>query len=452
MTEPAPLYAELAVATNFSFLRGASRPEELVMTATLLGHHAIGIADRNSLAGVVRAYDALDQLKHGVIPGEAQIDEGRRSMESPPVPMLPRPKLLVGARLVFKDQTPDILAYPIDRESYGRLCRLLSRGKLRAEKGDCTLSLDDLLEFQEGLLLAVIPPQRIGEATKTALHRLTEIVPDRVHLAASMLHHGDDKRRLKRLRAIARESRVKLLAINDVLYHAPERRALADVIACIREHKTLVSAGRLLEANAERHLKPPEEMARLFREAPEAIAETIRFADNIGFSLDQLKYNYPDEPVPEGKTPQQHLEDVTWEGAAALPWHPDKFVQPASGARADREARLRALLLTVRDIVGFPTRGKSSVRGAARRPIPRSASPSASPASIPTRSIFCSSDSSLRNAKSRPTSTSISSTSGAKRLSRTSTSVTAMSTPRSRRPSSPTGRAAPSAKSARSSA
>src|SRR6185503_19887783 len=140
---------------------------------------------------------------------------------------------------------------------------------------------------------------------------------DRVYLTASMLHYGDDKRRLKKLRALARESRAKLLAINDVLYHAPERRALADVIACIRGHKTLESAGRLLEANAERHLKPPEEIARLFREAPEAIAETIRFADRITFSLDQLKYNYPDEPVPKGKSPQLHLEDLTWDGAAA---------------------------------------------------------------------------------------------------------------------------------------
>jgi len=141
MTEPAPLYAELAVATNFSFLRGASRPEELVLAATLLGHHAIGIADRNSLAGVVRAYTAFDH---------------------PELAKMPRPKLLVGARLVFSDQTPDILAYPTNRESYGRLCRLLSRGKLRAKKGDCTLTFDDLIEWQEGLLLAVIPPQRIA--------------------------------------------------------------------------------------------------------------------------------------------------------------------------------------------------------------------------------------------------------------------------------------------------
>jgi len=394
MTEPAPLYAELAVATNFSFLRGASRPEELVLAATLLGHHAIGIADRNSLAGVVRAYTAFDH---------------------PELAKMPRPKLLVGARLVFSDQTPDILAYPTNRESYGRLCRLLSRGKLRAKKGDCTLTFDDLIEWQEGLLLAVIPPQRIaaskhdpraqaplrpfgpppphageerksaaadfpppftgevlakraegGPSTKSVLHRLREIAPDRVYLTASMLHHGDDKRRLKRLRGIARECRVKLLAINDVLYHAPERRALADVVACIREHKTLEEAGRLLDANAERHLKPPEEMARLFREAPEAIAETVSFADKIEFSLDQLKYNYPDEPVPKGKSPQRHLEDLTWEGAAARypTGIPDKV-----RATLEKELTLIAKLdyapyfLTVRDIVGFANARKILCQG-----------------------------------------------------------------------------------------
>ena len=150
MTTEAHAYAELAVATNFSFLRGASRAEELVVAATLQGHHAIGIADRNSLAGVVRAYSAFDQ---------------------PDLAQRAQPKLLVGARLVFTDKTPDILAYPIHRESYGRLCRLLSRGKLRAKKGDCTLSLDDLIEFQDGLLLAVIPSSRALNSTSPNVGR-----------------------------------------------------------------------------------------------------------------------------------------------------------------------------------------------------------------------------------------------------------------------------------------
>jgi error-prone DNA polymerase len=286
-------YAELAVTTNFSFLRGASHPGEFVQAAAHYGHAAIGIADRNTLAGVVRAYDALHQ------------------------PDLPaqKPRLLVGARLVFKDSTPDILAYPTDRAAYGRLCRLLSRGKLRAEKGDCDLALADLLEFEDGLLLAVMPPAHPGAETADALAQLADVGRGRVWLAASMLHHGDDRRRLVKLQRMAHAAKVPLIAVNDVLYHDAARRALQDVVTCIREHVTLDTAGCLLEANAERHLKPPVEMARLFRDAPEAVAETIRFAERIAFSLDQLKYSYPEEPVPPGKTAQGHLEDLTWAGA-----------------------------------------------------------------------------------------------------------------------------------------
>ena len=285
-------YAELAVTTNFSFLRGASHPQEFIAAAAFYGLSAIGIADRNTLAGVVRAYDALS---HPDMPEK-------------------KPKLLIGARLVFKDGTPDILAYPADRTAYGRLCRLLSKGKLKAEKGDCDLSIADLLELEQGLLLAVIPPRQPGEETAKALSQIKDIVRERLWLAASMLHHGDDRRRLAKLERIASATSVPLLAVGDVLYHAAERRALQDVVTCIREHVTLDTAGRLLEANAERHLRPPEEIARLFRDAPEAVRETIRFSERIHFSLDQLKYNYPNEPVPPGKTAQEHLGDLVHAG------------------------------------------------------------------------------------------------------------------------------------------
>ncbi len=325
-------YAELAVTTNFSFLRGASRPHELMEAAATLGLKAIGIADRNSLAGIVRAYDAIEQLPE------------------------PKPKLLVGARLVFRDGTPDILAYPTDRKAYGNLCRLISKGKLRAEKGLCDLDFDDLPEWQEGLLLAVAPPQRIGDETKHCLEKLTRIAPARVWLAAAMLYHGDDKRRLRKLQRLAREVRVPLLAINDVLYHTPDRRELQDVVSCIREHVTLDTAGRLLEVNAERHLKSADEMARLFHAAPDTIAETIRFADRIAFSLDQIKYNYPDEPVPKGKTSLQHLTDLTWAGAAER--YP-AGIPPKVRETLEKELGLIERLdyapyfLTVRDIVGI---------------------------------------------------------------------------------------------------
>ena len=148
------------------------------------------------------------------------------------------------------------------------------------------------------------------------LDRLQRSRADGVWLAASLLYRGDDRRRLVRLQRIAATARVPLLATNEVLYHHPARRPLQDVLTCIREKTTIDAIGKRLEANAERYLKPAHEMARLFRDVPEAIAETMRFADRITFSLDQLKYQYPDEPVPPGKTAQRHLEDLTWAGRA----------------------------------------------------------------------------------------------------------------------------------------
>lgn len=327
-------YAELAVTTNFSFLHGASHPHEYVMAATLLGLKAIGISDHNTLAGVVRAYDALEQI------------EGDR------------PKLLVGSRLVFMDGTPDILAYPKDRLAYGRLSRLLSTGKHRAKKGECHISFSDLLLWREGLQFIVIPPDRLEQGDW--LHRLKSLAhdcaPGSVWLGASMLRRDDDERRLRRLKQTARNAAVPLIAINDALYHVEERRELQDVLTCIREHKTLESAGRLLEINAHRHLKSPREMALLFRACPEAVSETVRFAERIKFSLADLKYNYPDEPVPVGKTPQQHLIDLTWEGAASR--YPEG-IPPKVHATLEKELKLIEVLdyapyfLTVHDIVGF---------------------------------------------------------------------------------------------------
>ncbi|HTQ15518.1 MAG TPA: error-prone DNA polymerase [Rhizomicrobium sp.] len=324
-------YAELAITTNFSFLRGASHPQEFAAQARELGLAAIGVADRNSLAGVVRAYDALEDMESG------------------------KPRLLVGARLVFDDGTPDILAYPVDREAYGRLCRLISVGKLRAKKGECHLRFADLLEWQEGMLFILVPPQRLGEGGwREVLARLARTAPGRVWLGAAMPYRGEDGRRLAALARMAEG--VPLIAINDVLYHAPERRELQDVVTCIREHRTLATAGRLLEANAERHLKAPGEMARLFASHPQAVAETMRFASRIEFHLGQLQYNYPDEPVPPGVTPQQHLETLTWEGAAAR--YPGGVPDKVRATLVKELALIQELgyapyFLTVRDIVGF---------------------------------------------------------------------------------------------------
>jgi error-prone DNA polymerase len=368
-------YAEIAVTTNYSFLRGASHPRELIETAARLGHVAIGIADRNTLAGVVRAYAALQDMN-----GD-------------------RPKLLIGARLVFIDGTPDILAYPQDRKAYGRLCRLLSVGKLRAPKGECYLKLSDLLEWQEGLLLVVLPqnneaplpledkfwnktladtqelivenstfPTHDSDGVRVAslLNTLHNVAPGRIWLGVSMSLRGDDQRRLQHWHRIAREAQVSLLATNDVLYHCAERRELHDVITCIRQHVTLNDAGQHLQANAERHLKPVNEMAALFHKMPDAISETIHFARRIGFSLDQIKYNYPEEPIPKGKTAEQHLRDITWQSAE---------LRYASGIpnklRAMLEKELTLItkmeiapyFLTVHDIVSFAKREKILCQG-----------------------------------------------------------------------------------------
>ncbi|QAU48108.1 error-prone DNA polymerase [Bradyrhizobium guangzhouense] len=292
-----PAYAEIGITTNFSFLRGGSDPRAYVHQASKLGIPVIGIADHNTLAGVVRAWNELDNDK-----------------------VLHKPKLLIGARIVFIDGTPDIFVYPRDRAAYGRLCQLLTRGKrgddiIRIEKGECHLSFGDLLEFAEGQLLILTLPHRFDDAKALeVLSKLKASRADGVWLAASLIYRGDDRRRLARLDDLAAKARVPLLATNEVLYHDPGRRPLQDVLTCIREKTTIEAVGRKLEANAERFLKTPREMARLFRDIPEAIAETMRFADRIEFSLDQLRYQYPDEPVPPGKTAQGHLEDLTWAG------------------------------------------------------------------------------------------------------------------------------------------
>ncbi|MEX0852745.1 MAG: PHP domain-containing protein, partial [Bauldia sp.] len=331
-------FAELAVTTNFSFLRGGSHPEELAFTAAKLGLAGIAVADKNTLAGVVRGHVAAKEA-------------GLR--------------YAVGCRLAFRDAcprasdqpdpggTPQILAWPTTRAAYGRLCRLLTLGNRRAEKGECHLDLADLLEWGEGLVLGVMPSNR---SLDTTLAALSDAFPGSVRLMASFPHGAGDHRRLALLDRVARRFGVPLVATNDVLYHAPERRMLQDVLTCIREKKTLLTAGRLLAANAERHLKPPHEMARLFRDYPQAIAESVAVLDQVTFSLDELRYQYPDEPVGDAATPQAALERLTEEGARQR--YPDG-VPAKVRASLDHELKLIAELgfapyfLTVHDIVRF---------------------------------------------------------------------------------------------------
>ncbi len=281
-------YAELAAATNFSFLRGASHPEEMVARAAELGLAGIGIADRNTLAGVVRAHIFARENKEALA--------GLR--------------VVVGARLAFRDGSPDMLAYPRDRAAYGRLCRLLTTGNLRAPKGECWLDLADLLAFGEGLQIVVLPGAKPGP-----LGKLKDAFGDRLRLGASLTYGADMRGGLAQRATLARKFGVPLLAINDVLMHVPERRPLADVLACIREGVTLETAGRLTQANAERHLKSAAEMARLFAEAPEAVAASVRFLDGLRFSLDELAHVYPEELREGFATPQAALAAFVEAGA-----------------------------------------------------------------------------------------------------------------------------------------
>jgi error-prone DNA polymerase len=389
-------YAELAVTTNFSFLRGASHPGEMVARADELGLAAIGIADRNSFAGVVRAYDEWKK---------------RKSI-----------KLVVGTRLVTVDGF-EVLTYPTDRQAYGRLCQLLTEGNLKAKKGGCHLAFEDILGASEGQIFIALPPPTLfanstrpcerdcadiaetqtitspcrGEvATRSVagggksaarphpaasrppspcrgglftarLSALVHAAPGRAFLAGVHYHRGDEPRRLGSLAEFGERHGAPLVAVNDVHYHAPERRPLLDVVTCIREKCIFSQAGLRLAVNAERHLKAPSEMARLFKNFPDAVARTVDIANACTFSLGQLKYEYPDEPVPPGKTAQQHLEDLTWAGAAER-YPQDRFpngVPTDVKARLNEELALIAKLdyaryfLTVHDVVAYARKVKN---------------------------------------------------------------------------------------------
>ena len=282
-------FAELVAASNYSFMRGASHPADMVWRAALLGMSGIGIADRNTVAGVVRAHVAWREVR-------AQMPDFR---------------LAVGARLVFADTTPDIVAYPMTRFGWGRLTRLLTLGNRRAVKGDCILHFDDLLAHGEDLLLIALDGER------EMLDRLKAAFPGRLWLGATMPRGGADARKLVELEELGKATGIPLIGTNDALYATPDSRALHDIVTCIREGTTIQSAGRRLLANAERYLKPPEEMARLFRHYPHAIAATQDLLSRITFTLDDLKYEYPHEPVPPGWEPQDWLEHMVMEAAKA---------------------------------------------------------------------------------------------------------------------------------------
>ena len=288
-----PAYAELDVVTNFCFLRGASHPDELVYRAAELGYRAIAITDINSLAGVVRAWEAVKEVA----------SQG------------PAPKLIVGAHLTFTD-APDLLVYPTNRDAYGRLCRLLTVGKRRAEKGHCLLTLADFLDHQEGLLAALAGPIPSINDHESAIGLLKDALGKRLSLAVSRLYSSDDLGDLHAAVDLSRHYAIPLLATNAVHYHDPSRRALQDVLTCVRHGCTIPDAGLRLFPNAERYLKSPEQMHRLFVDYPLAIRRGLEIAEQVEFDLSQLRYEYPVELTPPDMKSIDYLAQLTWEGAA----------------------------------------------------------------------------------------------------------------------------------------
>ncbi len=287
-----PRYAELQVTSHFSFLRGASSCAELFAQASALGIEAMAVVDRNSLAGVVQAFKASEELPENV----------------------PKVRLIVGCRLDLVDGM-SLLVYPTDREAYARLCRLLSLGKARAGKGKCHLDWSDVVEWNEGML-AVLVPDEADDTTVFHLRRLSEAFAGRCYLALTLRRRPNDQLRLFELSNLAAQYRVPTVVTNDVLYHEPARRMLQDIVTCIRHNVVIDNAGFLRERHADRYLKPPKEMHRLFARYPEALARTLDIVERCRFSLDELEYQYPEEREYAELTPQEALEKYTWEGAA----------------------------------------------------------------------------------------------------------------------------------------
>ena len=357
-------FVELGLASCFSFLRGASGAADLASTARALGYDALGLADANSLAGVVRLHSEAKTL---------------------------RIRPVIGCRIETVEELV-FLAYPADRAAYGRLCRLISAGRMGTlsgewqDKGVCDISLEMLAQHSEGVQLILVPPRDLAarfsldlqsnvvalEGQRVQTGRLSctfaDVVPQLAgqlpslrHIAATYLYAGNDIARIEALDALAKANGLSILATNDVLYHTPARRPLHDVMTAIRHKTTVAQAGHLLEANAERHLKGPEEMARLFACWPHAVAAAREVADGCNFSLDELRYEYPEETYPEGRNPQQQLEALTWQGAQTR-YPPREYPGGVPETVRDVLKRELALIgkldlaryfLTIKDIVDF---------------------------------------------------------------------------------------------------
>lgn len=325
-------FAELHTTTNFTFLEGASHPEDYVRRAKELELEAIAITDRNSLAGVVRAYAEAEKI-------------GQR--------------IIIGAELLLTDEQC-LVALPTDRNAYGRLCRLISLGRQRAEKGQCLFGPEDVLEWSKGIIFILIAPEKIDAIFKVQLRYWADALGDNFYLAAENLCQGHDEVRLAQLHDVAKTCSVPLVATNHAMMHIPQNREVADILTCIREHCTIEQAGKRLQKNAERHLKSTNEMLRLFKGYESAVKNSQKISSQINFSLGELKYEYPDE-VSNGQEPQVELERlITQEIPVRYPPHlfPNGVSKKVMKAIKRELAIIKELkyapyFLTIYDIVKF---------------------------------------------------------------------------------------------------
>ncbi|SEA23287.1 error-prone DNA polymerase [Arachidicoccus rhizosphaerae] len=327
-------YAELNITSNFSFLRGGSHPEEMVQQAAELGYKAIAITDRNTLAGIVRAH--VEAKKKGI-------------------------RYIPACRLDLQDG-PSLLAFPTNKAAYSNLSGLLTLGNLRTEKGQCLLYVTDVCSYKEGILFIMLPPDSLNQdfdfdpGFYTSIEQYKQQFGDSLYIAAVRSYKGMDSKKMYRLHQLSLKFNIPMVACNDVHYHSSERRQLQDIVTCIREKCTIYNAGYRLEQNAERYMKPVEEMYRLFRQYPEAIDNALYIADACQFSLEELQYIYPEELTTKGRTAQEELELFTWQGAK------EKFGENIPGSIKDticyeldfiRRKNYASYFLTVYDYVCF---------------------------------------------------------------------------------------------------
>ena len=325
---PEPAFFEIGAKTNFSFLEGASKPEEMVVQAACLKLGGLGIADRNSVAGVVRAHAQAQQLEERYRNRDAILAEAKKKGKTEIIfdPIRVQP----GARLVFSDRTPDVLAYPCNRKGWANLCRLLSAGNLKEEavKGTCILAEAELMEWGDEMMLALVPDRAVVNdpgcqpALEEYLDRFRKRFRKAFFMALSPAYDGRDRQAFAVLSMLAARNRVPLIATNQPLYHDTERRPLSDIVIAIREHVEISEAGFLLAPNAERYLKDSREISRIFRDYPDAVENAQLFFGKLSFSLNELKHNYPPENDP-GETPQETLERLT--RAGAIKRYPDEI-------------------------------------------------------------------------------------------------------------------------------